>query len=57
MGNLTKNSMFIEGWIAKLVYISLYRMHQMAIHGVFKTVALWFAEKIMRIVRPKMKLH
>ncbi len=57
MGNLTKNSMFIEGWIAKLVYISLYRMHQMAIHGAFKTVALWFAEKIMRIVRPKMKLH
>jgi len=57
MGNLTKNSMFIEGRIAKLVYISLYRMHQRAIHGTAKTLALWFAEKVMKIVRPRMKLH
>jgi len=57
MGNLTSNSMFIEGKIAKLVYISLYRMHQRAIHGTFRTIALWFAEKIMRVVRPRMKLH
>ncbi|WDE13530.1 NAD(P)/FAD-dependent oxidoreductase [Thalassomonas haliotis] len=57
MGNLTKNSMFVEGRIARLVYISLYRMHQRAIHGIPKTLALWFAEKIMRVVRPRMKLH
>ncbi|AQS36469.1 NADH dehydrogenase, FAD-containing subunit [Shewanella psychrophila] len=57
MGNLTKNSMFIEGKIARLVYISLYRMHQKAIHGTFKTFALWLAEKLMRVVRPRMKLH
>ena len=57
MGNLTKNSMFIEGKIARLVYISLYRMHQKAIHGTFKTIALWLAEKLMRVVRPRMKLH
>ncbi|QFU22541.1 NAD(P)/FAD-dependent oxidoreductase [Shewanella eurypsychrophilus] len=57
MGNLTKNSMFIEGRIARLVYISLYRMHQKAIHGTFKTIALWLAEKLMRVVRPRMKLH
>ncbi|WP_064791510.1 NAD(P)/FAD-dependent oxidoreductase [Shewanella woodyi] len=57
MGNLTKNSMFIEGRIARLVYISLYRMHQRAIHGSVKTLGLWFAEKVMRVVRPRMKLH
>ncbi len=57
MGNLTKNSMFVEGKIARLVYISLYRMHQKAIHGTFKTIALWLAEKLMRVVRPRMKLH
>jgi len=57
MGNLTKNTMFVEGRIARLVYISLYRMHQRAIHGTFKTIALWFAEKLMRVVRPRMKLH
>lgn len=57
MGNLTSNTMFVEGKIARLVYISLYRMHQRAIHGTAKTIALWFAEKIMRVVRPRMKLH
>lgn len=57
MGNLTKSSMFVEGKIARLVYISLYRMHQQAIHGTFKTIALWCAEKVMRVVRPRMKLH
>ena len=57
MGNLTKSSMFVEGKIARLVYISLYRMHQRAIHGSIKTFGLWVAEKVMRVVRPRMKLH
>lgn len=57
MGNLTHNSMFIEGKLARLMYVSLYRMHQHAIHGVFKTLALWLCEKLMRSVKPKMKLH
>jgi len=57
MGNLTKNSFFIEGKIARMMYISLYRMHQRAIHGVWRTMALWLSEKMLRIVRPKMKLH
>ncbi|MGB0834021.1 MAG: NAD(P)/FAD-dependent oxidoreductase [Psychrobium sp.] len=57
MGNLTNRSMFVEGKIARLMYISLYRMHQRAIHGTLKTIGLWCAEKIMRVVRPRMKLH
>ena len=57
MGNLTNNSFFIEGKIARFLYISLYRMHQMSIHGAFKTFALWISEKILRIGRPKIKLH
>lgn len=57
MGNLTSNSFFIEGKIARFVYVSLYRMHQYAIHGSAKTIALWISEKILRVVRPKMKLH
>ncbi len=36
MGNLTRGSMMIEGRIARFVYISLYRMHQIALHGYFK---------------------
>ena len=57
MGNLTKGSMFIEGRIAKLVYVSLYRMHQMAIHGRLRAGVLWFAERLVKVTRPKMKLH
>lgn len=57
MGNLTKGSMFVEGRIARLVYISLYRMHQIAIHGWFKAAAVMLAQKISNTVKPKMKLH
>lgn len=57
MGNLTGNSMFIEGRIARFVYMSLYRMHQIAIHGWFKGMLLMMVEKINRAVRPKLKLH
>lgn len=57
MGNLTKNAMFIEGTLARLMYISLYRMHQNALHGPLKTFALWLSEKLMRSVKPKLKLH
>lgn len=57
MGNLTKNSMFIEGKIARLVYISLYRMHQIAIHGWSRAMVVILAEKLSKVVRPKMKLH
>ncbi|ACE85521.1 NAD(P)/FAD-dependent oxidoreductase [Cellvibrio japonicus] len=57
MGNLSKGSLFIEGRLARMVYISLYRMHQMAIHGFFKTGLVMLAGRINRWVRPRLKLH
>jgi NADH dehydrogenase len=57
MGKLTKGSMFVEGQIAKLIYISLYRMHLIAIHGWIKGVVGMLAHKIGRSVKPKIKLH
>lgn len=57
MGNLAKGSMFIEGHLARIVYVSLYRMHQIAIHGWFGGAAVWLAHKIGNTVKPKMKLH
>ena len=57
MGNLTKGSMFVEGKLARLVYISLYRMHQIAIHGWLKASAVMLAQKVSNSVKPKMKLH
>lgn len=56
MGNLNSD-VFIEGKIARWMYMSLYRMHQQAVHGTLKMIALWLSEKLMRVVRPKMKLH
>ena len=57
MGNLTKGSMMIEGRIARIVYISLYRMHQMALHGMFKTGLMMLVGRINRVLRPNLKLH
>ena len=57
MGNLSNKSMFIEGRIARFVYVSLYRMHQIAIHGWVKAVLIMIVKKISKAVKPKMKLH
>lgn len=57
MGNLTKGSMKIEGRLARLVYISLYRMHQVALHGYFRTALITLVGRINRLLRPRLKLH
>ena len=57
MGNLMGGSMFIEGRIARFVYVSLYRLHLIAIHGWFKATVIMAAQKIGKVVKPKLKLH
>ena len=57
MGNLMKGSMKIEGRLARVVYISLYRMHQVALHGFVKTALMTVVERINRVLRPRLKLH
>lgn len=57
MGNLTKGSMMVEGRIARFVYISLYRMHQIALHGYFKTGLMMLVGSLNRVIRPRLKLH
>ena len=57
MGNLSKGSLFIEGRLARLVYISLYRMHQLAIHGVIKTGLVMIGGSLNKWLRPRLKLH
>ncbi|SPW26776.1 NADH dehydrogenase [Edwardsiella tarda] len=57
MGNLTRGSMMIEGRIARLMYISLYRMHQIALHGYLKTGLRMLVDSINRVIRPHLKLH
>ena len=57
MGNLIGGRMRVEGWIARTVYMSLYRMHLIAIHGWWRGVALIVIGHVNQIVRPKLKLH
>ncbi|MGJ3648628.1 NAD(P)/FAD-dependent oxidoreductase [Sphingomonas sp. GlSt437] len=57
MGNLVGGRMFVEGTIARMVYLSLYRMHLIAIHGWVKGVALILIGHVNQIVRPRLKLH
>ena len=57
MGNLIGGRMAIEGRLARFVYLSLYRMHLIAIHGWLRGVALILVGHVNRIVRPRLKLH
>ena len=56
MGNLT-GSVMLEGKLARLFYISLYRMHQMALYGVPRTLLLMLSDRIGRSTEPRLKLH
>lgn len=60
MGNIAKlwsGSLFIEGIVARLMYLSLYKMHQLALHGAIRVVLITIANVLTRRVRPRMKLH
>ena len=57
MGNLIGGRMAIEGRLARIAYLSLYRMHLMAIHGWLRGLALILVGHVNQIVRPKLKLH
>lgn len=52
-----KREYYVEGHGAKLIYMSLYRMHQAAVHGWFRTLFLFIGDKLRRVVRPALKLH
>ncbi|OEY66198.1 NAD(P)/FAD-dependent oxidoreductase [Marinobacter sp. X15-166B] len=57
MGNLSRRSMYIEGKIARLFYVSLYRMHQVTLHGVLRAGIIWLLDKVNRAMHPRLKLH
>lgn len=47
----------IEGMVVRLMYISLYRMHQVALHGVFKTTLLILRDFLSKSSGPHLKMH
>lgn len=56
MGNLT-GSVMLEGKLARMFYVSLYRMHQMALYGVPRTLMLMLSDRIGSSTAPRLKLH
>jgi len=56
MGGLT-GSLMVTGFIARVVYLSLYKMHQAALHGWVRTGLLTLAHFLRRAVNPQIKLH
>jgi NADH dehydrogenase len=57
MGNLVGGRMAIEGRLARLVYLALYRIHLVAIHGWLKGIALILVGHVNQVVRPRLELH
>lgn len=57
MGNLVRGTVFVEGWLARLFYLSLYRMHQNAVHGPVSTLLIMLGDRIHRATRAELKLH
>lgn len=56
MGNLTGDVM-LEGRLARWFYVSLYRLHQMALYGKFRTLLLMLSDRLGRSTEPRLKLH
>jgi len=56
MGNLT-GSVMLEGWLARMFYVSLYRMHQVALYGMTRTLLMMLGDRIGRSTEPRLKLH
>ncbi len=60
MGNLARYwspRLFVEGFFARLVYLSLYKMHLLALHGVVHVTLTTLADLLTRRTRPRLKLH
>lgn len=56
MGRITGNLM-IQGKIARMVYLSLYKRHQITLHGWWRVMLLTIADRLTRRVKPRLKLH
>jgi NADH:ubiquinone reductase (H+-translocating) len=57
MGSLTGANLWIEGWFARMMYLSLYKMHELALHGFWKVTLDTAARIITRRTEPHVKLH
>jgi NADH dehydrogenase len=56
-GGLRGGSLMVEGAFARLMYLSLYKMHELALHGPAKVTLDTMARLITRRTEPHVKLH
>jgi NADH:ubiquinone reductase (H+-translocating) len=57
MGKLIGGAIFIEGYFARVMYISLYKLHLYALHGFARVFFETLARMITRRTEPRVKLH
>jgi NADH:ubiquinone reductase (H+-translocating) len=50
-------SVKVEGWLAKCFYVSLYRMHQVALFGLVRTGLRVLGDRIGSSTETRLKLH
>lgn len=60
MGNLMgkqTGAVFMEGFLARMAYLSLYKMHLLAIQGAWRVTLTTIANFLTRGIKPRLKLH
>lgn len=57
MGFLRGKNLFIEGWFARMMYRSLYKMHQQSLHGTWHVATDTVGRVLGRRGTPVVKLH
>jgi NADH dehydrogenase FAD-containing subunit len=57
MGSLVGGNLWIEGYFARVMYVSLYKMHEYALHGAWKVALDTLARMITPRTEPHVKLH
>lgn len=57
MGALVGGELTVEGYFARLMYMSLYKQHELALHGFIKVALDTVARTIVRRTEPHVKLH
>lgn len=57
MGKMVGQSVKIQGFFARMLYLSLYRNHQMALHGFFRMAVDTLVDWLRHNTKPRVKLH
>jgi NADH dehydrogenase len=57
MGNFVGGSIWLEGLFARWMYLSLYKLHEVALHGYWRTSLTTLGRMIAAQTEPRVKLH